>query len=268
MKIQLNIPNGYSAAVLHTHTNRTDGMVSPRELVEAAAEAGIRVLAITDHDCFLGIKEAQRVGLEYGVDVVVGEEIQTSLPRGLHIVGLFLKKPVAYSKSVEWTVQKIREQGGIAVAVHPMVRFFNYIPSLTGAIQMWDFRSFIKIISFDAIEIRHKYLRERDINLLDNFYEQNERFLGAKIGASDSHFGEADMFHYYTLFPGKSAKDLYEALKDRTTKVARGPQTKVGIVETLLQTKKALVDLGLKRYGKMAARWVRLEIGDVEEVME
>ena len=41
------------------------------------------------------IMEAQRAGLEFGVDIINGAEIQTSLPRGLHVIGLFLKKAIS-----------------------------------------------------------------------------------------------------------------------------------------------------------------------------
>jgi len=35
---------------LHSHTNRSDGNDSPRELIDAAAATGLRILALTDHD--------------------------------------------------------------------------------------------------------------------------------------------------------------------------------------------------------------------------
>ena len=44
-------------ADLHTHTDVSDGRLSPEELVRAAAQAGIDVIAITDHDCVDGVDE-------------------------------------------------------------------------------------------------------------------------------------------------------------------------------------------------------------------
>ena len=35
---------------MHCHTNRSDGADTPKELVDQAAEAGMKVIAITDHD--------------------------------------------------------------------------------------------------------------------------------------------------------------------------------------------------------------------------
>ena len=39
---------------LHTHTNRSDGTLSPKALVDRAVETGLSALAITDHDTFAG----------------------------------------------------------------------------------------------------------------------------------------------------------------------------------------------------------------------
>jgi 3',5'-nucleoside bisphosphate phosphatase len=46
---------------LHTHTSASDGVLTPYELIDRALEAGIDLLAITDHDCVGGYRTA----LEY-----------------------------------------------------------------------------------------------------------------------------------------------------------------------------------------------------------
>lgn len=43
---------------LHSHTNRSDGSLSPAELIDLACRTGIRALAITDHDTLEGFDEA------------------------------------------------------------------------------------------------------------------------------------------------------------------------------------------------------------------
>ena len=60
---------------LHAHTTVSDGGDSPSELVHKAADAGIGVLAVTDHDNDSGCDEAVAVGKELGVEVVRGVEI-------------------------------------------------------------------------------------------------------------------------------------------------------------------------------------------------
>ncbi|MCX2726859.1 PHP domain-containing protein [Thermomicrobium sp. 4228-Ro] len=76
---------------LHTHTTASDGLFAPRELVQLAAERGIRVLAVTDHDAVAGIPEAQRAAEEYGILLVPGIELSTAVERGeLHLLGYFI----------------------------------------------------------------------------------------------------------------------------------------------------------------------------------
>jgi predicted metal-dependent phosphoesterase TrpH len=42
---------------LHAHSNRSDGVLTPPELLQAAADAGVRVLALADHDTLAGVRE-------------------------------------------------------------------------------------------------------------------------------------------------------------------------------------------------------------------
>jgi predicted metal-dependent phosphoesterase TrpH len=79
---------------LHTHTNRSDGVLSPAELVRDVAAAGVRVLAVTDHDTLGGYREllADRA-VPPGLELIAGVEIN-AIARGipladgeLHILG-------------------------------------------------------------------------------------------------------------------------------------------------------------------------------------
>ena len=51
------VPPHPSRVDLHTHSNRSDGVLPPAELVRAAAAAGVRVLALSDHDTLAGVRE-------------------------------------------------------------------------------------------------------------------------------------------------------------------------------------------------------------------
>ena len=70
-----------------------------------------------------------------------------------------------------------------------------------------------------------------------------------------------------TIFPGKSAKDLYCAIKDKTTKAIAGPATDIDRLEMLVQMKKSLVDVGFSRYRSMMRRWAALDFADKEEFL-
>ncbi|MDW8058880.1 MAG: PHP domain-containing protein [Thermomicrobium sp.] len=76
---------------LHTHTTASDGVLPPRELIRLAAQRGIRVLGITDHDTVAGIPEARAAAATHGVVLVPGIELSTAVERGeVHILGYFV----------------------------------------------------------------------------------------------------------------------------------------------------------------------------------
>lgn len=60
---------------LHTHSDRSDGTMPPAAVVRAAAEAGLDVVALTDHDTTEGWAEASAEAEALGVELVPGLEI-------------------------------------------------------------------------------------------------------------------------------------------------------------------------------------------------
>jgi predicted metal-dependent phosphoesterase TrpH len=90
---------GTASADVHTHTSRSDGILEPAELVRQAAEAGVRLLAIADHDTLAAYRELTAPGrdpLPVGLELVPAVEINAvtrdlalDLPEGeLHILGI------------------------------------------------------------------------------------------------------------------------------------------------------------------------------------
>ena len=74
---------------LHCHSNVSDGTLSPTELVARAAERGVKVLALTDHDDVDGLSEARAAAAQHGMVFINGVEISVSWrTHTLHIVGL------------------------------------------------------------------------------------------------------------------------------------------------------------------------------------
>lgn len=62
---------------LQVHSTASDGTDAPATLIHLAADAGVRVLALTDHDSVLGVDEAIAAGQERGVAVVPALEFST-----------------------------------------------------------------------------------------------------------------------------------------------------------------------------------------------
>ena len=57
-------------ADLHTHSTYSDGSDSPRDLLRKAADIGVSVLALTDHDTQAGITEAQEAAQEFDIVLI------------------------------------------------------------------------------------------------------------------------------------------------------------------------------------------------------
>jgi predicted metal-dependent phosphoesterase TrpH len=85
---------------LHCHTTYSDGTLSPTALVEAAIAAGVRALAITDHDTLAGWDEAIAAAGDH-LEIVPGVELSTvHHGRSLHVLGFYpnaekLRAPLA-----------------------------------------------------------------------------------------------------------------------------------------------------------------------------
>jgi 3',5'-nucleoside bisphosphate phosphatase len=75
-------------ANLHLHSNFSDGTLTPAEVVDLAASAGLGIIAITDHDTDEGVELASRAGDGRGIDVISGIEVSAMMPaREVHILG-------------------------------------------------------------------------------------------------------------------------------------------------------------------------------------
>ena len=74
---------------LHSHSTRSDGLLSPAEVVRRAAARGVDVLALTDHDELAGLAEASDAAREAGIAFIAGAELSvTWRDTTLHVVGL------------------------------------------------------------------------------------------------------------------------------------------------------------------------------------
>lgn len=103
---------------LHIHSTASDGRLSPAEVVHKSAEAGLTVIALTDHDTVDGIAPALEAAKDLpGLRVIPGVEINTDLPSGeAHLLGYFVDHTNAeLRKALERLRQsrKIRAQGMI-----------------------------------------------------------------------------------------------------------------------------------------------------------
>ena len=226
----------------HCHTTASDGMVGPAELVAAAVERGLALIAVCDHDTMASVTEVQARGDELGLAVIRGQEITTRWPAQTHVVGWFLEGPVRSGMSLEDTVDAVHAQGGLAVIPHP------FMPTYFASCQPGMLARLIEKHPVDGIEIAHSSpTSAARQQRLASFYNANRERLGAAIGASDSHFGRYDLGQVLTEFEGTSAEDFRAAVLGRPTTPRRGRPASVPRNVVVRQQWRSLVVLPVRR---------------------
>jgi len=198
-------------ADLHIHSNFSDGIASPEEIVKYAAQnTDLKIIAITDHDNIKGSLKAAELGDKYGLIVVPGVEVTTL--QG-HVICLFIEKHIRKFTSLYKTIEITYESGGIIVLPHPM-------SPLTYSVPLHCIKKIFKREHFpkpDAIEIINPTLAGRVIR--QKVLELNKILNLAEVAGTDSHtldtIGSA-----YTLFPEntKTLEDVKRAIINRQTR--------------------------------------------------
>lgn len=199
-------------ADMHLHTLYSDGTASVRQLLDwVELRTDLDLVAITDHERIDGALRAAEIHAagDYSFELVVGEEITTR--RG-HLLALFLNERIAALRPLEETVERIHEQGGLAIAAHPMAML---IPSIGERSLRALHHDPNPARHLDAVELvnpstagRVKAAARRRLN---------EELLGLPaVGNSDAHVLEG-VGTGWTWFPGSSADDYRQAIADHTT---------------------------------------------------
>lgn len=95
------------AVDLHTHSTKSDGSMTPTELVNYAVEKGLAAIALSDHDTTDGIDEALAAAKGKDIEVIPAIEFSTEYDgRDIHIVGLYIDY---HSQEFEKYLQDFRD---------------------------------------------------------------------------------------------------------------------------------------------------------------
>lgn len=102
---------------LHIHSTSSDGIFKPSELVKMAAESGLDVIAIADHDSVDGINEAVSTAVEFAIAVIPAVELSVEYGKyhDVHILGYWIDHTdPAFVKMLE-LFRETREARGVKV---------------------------------------------------------------------------------------------------------------------------------------------------------
>ena len=147
-----------------------DSLNTPEEMIKTAIKKGLNGLAITDHNNVKGSLVAEKIAKGYkGIKIITGSEIKTNSGE---IIGMGIRENVPVFLSIEETIEKIHDLGGIAVAPHP---FGNYL-----------FRKCVKenALKADAIEVFNATLTKAANN---KALILSKKFKTGKSAGSDAH---------------------------------------------------------------------------------
>lgn len=202
-------------ADLHVHTMYSyDGTASVSSVLRRAKEIGLDVIAITDHDEIAGAQEALQLASHYGIDVIPASEITTS--EG-DLLALFINQKINAGLSLIETILRVRDQGGICIAPHPMaggmgMKSLNAYSILKALKHPLASQTLIGIETYNGTAI------DRISNHYAKIFANGLNI--AQTGSSDAHVIDTIGFGA-TEFEGNSAQDFLTALQNKTTKVRK-----------------------------------------------
>ncbi len=196
---------------LHMHTDHSHDCATPVEVLLATArEQGLGAIAVTDHNVITGAYEAREKAEEFGVKIIVAEEVKTA-SQG-EVIGLFIEEKIPRGMTLAETVAEIKRQGGLVYVPHPFDRM-HAVP---------DYEHLLTIIEdIDAIEVYNPRVA------IGSFNEEAQRF-AAKYrilagAGSDSHVAQGLGSVRVRIHDFDGAEEFLESL--RTAEITTKPSS-------------------------------------------
>ncbi|WP_435186237.1 CehA/McbA family metallohydrolase [Halobellus sp. EA9] len=192
---------------LHAHSSLSYDGRDPVDLLLAQARAvGLDALAVTDHDEIDASLEAAAKAEEYGLVGVPGMEVTSEVG---HILAFGIDELVPAGLSYDETLDRIHEQGGLAVVPHPFQSSRHGVAAHISRDQL---------ARADAIEVYNSRLFTGWAN------RRAERFATArelpKTAGSDAHIGEmVGQAVTEVATDDRSVEGILEAVREGKTSV-------------------------------------------------
>ena len=149
---------------LHMHTDHSSDCATPVDVLLASArDAGLGAIAVTDHNEISGALDARAKAAEFGVKVIVAEEVKTA-EQG-EVIGLFIEEKIPRGMTLDETIAAIRAQGGLVYVPHPFDRLHS-VPDYehllavvedVDAIEVFNPRIAISAFNEEAVRFAAKY---------------------------------------------------------------------------------------------------------------
>jgi hypothetical protein len=194
-------------ADLHVHSTYSyDATSTVRAVLKQAADVGLNVIAVTDHDDIRGSLEAHELASNYGIESIPAVEVST---KEGHLVALFVHTLPPRGLTLVDTLIHIGKLGGVAIAPHP----FSNLP---GSLSL---ETVVRALTNPRAKGVLKGIETHNMSTqsFDSVAQKLSVYLPlAKIASSDAHVYWA-IGAGRTEFPGETAQDLRFALDQMTT---------------------------------------------------
>ncbi len=156
---------------MHTHSiYSSDGTMPLKYMLKYAKKVGLGAIAITDHNEIEGALKAKKLGI---LEVIRGIEVSSA--HG-HVLAYGIDCKIPRDLSIEETIEKIHECGGIAVAAHPY-RFWSGMGEKNAKTHNFD--------GIEAFNARCKESSNRKARKLANMLHK------PFTAGSDAHFADS-----------------------------------------------------------------------------
>ncbi len=187
---------------LHVHTYYSyDSNASVEAMVDAAIKKNIDCLAITDHNEIKGVFEAQQYAQGKPILIMPGIEVKS---REGDILALNVKELIPKDLSAEETIEKIKEQGGLAIIAHPFGDWHPFKKDLKDFVDKADGVEALNASIFTGNKKIQAFVKKYNI---------------AFTAGSDAHYPRF-VGRAYLEIPGKnlSVEQILEAIKNKKCK--------------------------------------------------
>ncbi len=194
-------------ADLHIHSLYSyDSTMTVEAIVKKAADVGLSVIAITDHDQIRGSLEACELAPRYGIEAVPAAEVTTQ--EG-HLLALFIRELPPVGASLADTLFSIGRQGGIAILPHPFTSLPNSLrqESVFSVLANTRVKGVLRGIETHNMSTQARNQTAQKLSIYLPL---------ARIASSDAHVIWA-VGATWTKFPGSTAQDLRQALDSNLT---------------------------------------------------
>jgi predicted metal-dependent phosphoesterase TrpH len=162
---------------LHAHSSLSyDGRDPVDLMLEQAAAVGLDALAVTDHDEIAASLDAAEKAADYGLVGIPGMEVSSAAG---HVLALGVSERVPAGLSFAETLDRICEQGGVAVIPHPFQKSRSGVMANIDEFELAD---------ADAIEVYNsRLLTGRGNRKARRFAERHDL---PQTAGSDAHISE------------------------------------------------------------------------------